>query len=229
MLLALWDHLWDHAPVAVNFPVTAGDMVGLRGARPVAGSAKGTPMAQWVRRPRTDGGESIQIKWRIGSQWQSETFTDPRLAAEFRTAVELAGHRWPTGWVRGEGWAAPVPGTADTPVPDVEPVPVPVVTVADVATGPEGYFVHQRKRMLRGKVKPYTVHRAERSSPCTWSRHSAAATSSHLTRTSSATGWTNSWSSAPHRSPSATGTVCCPASSSTASSGCGCARTTPAS
>jgi hypothetical protein len=98
--LDLWDHLWDHAPVAVNFPVTAGDTVGLRAARCVAGSAKGTPMAQWVRRSRTDGGESIQIKWRLDGRWQSETFTDAR------TAVELAGHRWPEGWVRGRAGLA---------------------------------------------------------------------------------------------------------------------------
>jgi hypothetical protein len=30
-------------------------------------------MAQWVRRPRTDGGESIQIKWRMDGRYQSET------------------------------------------------------------------------------------------------------------------------------------------------------------
>ena len=45
-------------------------------------------MAQWVRRPRTDGGESIQIKWKFDGRYQSETFTDARLAAEFRTAVD---------------------------------------------------------------------------------------------------------------------------------------------
>ena len=48
-----------------------------------------------TRRPRTGGGESIQIKWKIDGRYQSETFTDPRLAAELRTAVELAGHRGP--------------------------------------------------------------------------------------------------------------------------------------
>ena len=67
-------------------------------------------MAQWVRRPRTDGGESIQIKWKIDGRYQSETFADPRLAAEFRAAVELAGHRWPEGWVKGSGWEGRQPG-----------------------------------------------------------------------------------------------------------------------
>jgi len=108
------------------------------------------PMASWVRRPRTDRGESIQIKWRIDGRWQCETFTDARLAAEFRTAVEVAGHQWPDGWVKGEGWRVS------------EPEP-PRVTVEDVAMGPEGYFALQEKRMRRGKVKPYTVHRNRRT------------------------------------------------------------------
>jgi hypothetical protein len=51
---------------------------------------------------------SIQIKWRMDGRWQSETFTDPRAAAEFRLAVEQAGHRWPDGWIKRHGWAAQV-------------------------------------------------------------------------------------------------------------------------
>jgi hypothetical protein len=82
-------------------------------------------MAQWVTRARTDGGESIQIKWRLDGRWQSETFTNPRLASEFCTAVEVAGHRWPDGWVKGEGRQRP----------DPEP---PRVTLEDVATGRRG-------------------------------------------------------------------------------------------
>ncbi len=37
-------------------------------------------MAQWVNRERADGGVSVQIKWRQDGRWQSETFTDARLA-----------------------------------------------------------------------------------------------------------------------------------------------------
>jgi len=66
-------------------------------------------MAQWVRRPRTDGGAAA---WR------------------------------------------PHPGAALLPACEPEPV----VTVTEVATGPEGYFVHQQKRVLRGKSE--AVHRA---------------------------------------------------------------------
>lgn len=106
-------------------------------------------MAQWVNRPRSDGGLSIQIKWRMDGAWQSETFTDARLAAEFRTAVETADHRWPDGWVKGQGWNAVPPPTA-------------VITFADVAAGAEGYFEAQARRVKRGKLKPYTLHRYRR-------------------------------------------------------------------
>jgi integrase len=102
-------------------------------------------MAQWVSRPRTDGGVSVQIKWRMDGRWQSETFTKPKLAAEFRAAVEDAGHRWPEGWIRGEGWAP------------AEPVPQ-KVTFAEVASGERGYFARQAKRARLGKIKPRTLH-----------------------------------------------------------------------
>jgi hypothetical protein len=71
--------------------------------------------------------------------------------AEFRTAVELTGHRWPDGWVKGSGWQERGPASGR------------VLASADVSNGLEGYFVHQRKRVLRGKVKPYTIYRAEQA------------------------------------------------------------------
>jgi hypothetical protein len=102
-------------------------------------------MAQWVSRQRTDGGMSVQIKWRMDGRWQSETFTSPRLAAEFRAAVEEAGHRWPDGWIRGEGWAVPEPAPSKP-------------TFAEVTHGEKGYFARQDKRAKLGKIKPKTVH-----------------------------------------------------------------------
>ena len=69
-------------------------------------------MAQMVQRTRTDGGVSVQIKWRLNGRWQSETFTNVRLAAEFQTAVEAGGHAWPEGWVKGKGWEVPEPRAA---------------------------------------------------------------------------------------------------------------------
>src|SRR4051812_32582488 len=109
-------------------------------------------MAQWVSRPRSDGAVSVQIKWRMDGRWQSETFTSVRLAAQFRTAVEEAGHRWPEGWIKGVGWSAP------------EPAP-PAVTFADVAHGEKGYFARQDKRARLGKIKPKTVHTDSQPGP----------------------------------------------------------------
>jgi integrase len=107
-------------------------------------------MAEWVQRPRADGTIVVQIRWRQDGRYHSESFTNVRLAIEFRTAVEAAGNQWPTGWIRGEGWA-PAPAAPR------------VLTFADVATGEEGYFVHQQRRVKRGKLTPYTVHRDRRA------------------------------------------------------------------
>ncbi len=38
-------------------------------------------MAQWVHRTRTDGSVIVQIKWRMDRRYQSESFTNVRLAA----------------------------------------------------------------------------------------------------------------------------------------------------
>ena len=103
-------------------------------------------MAQWVTRQRTDRAVSVQIKWRMDGRWQSETFTDLRLTAEFRTAVEAADHRWPQGWVKGEGWKPP------------EPEPE-TVTFAQVAHGEKGYFVLQARR---AKLPPSRTPRSPR-------------------------------------------------------------------
>ena len=35
--------------------------------------------------------------------------------------------------------------------------------LTEVANGPEGYFANQRKRVLRGKLKPYALYRDERT------------------------------------------------------------------
>jgi integrase len=128
-----------------------------------------TEMASWTSRKRADGGTSVQIRWRQEGRWQSETFTSVRLASEFRTAVETAGHAWPEDWEKGNGWQTPqAPVEALT-----EPIPVVMPddpeepedeeserSFADVALS---YFTEQGKRIRRGRVKPYTVHRAKRT------------------------------------------------------------------
>jgi hypothetical protein len=49
-------------------------------------------MAQWVQRSRVDGTAVVQIRWRKNGRQHSETFTNIRLAIEFRTAVESSDH-----------------------------------------------------------------------------------------------------------------------------------------
>ena len=114
-------------------------------------------MAQWITRVRADGGESVQIKWRQDGLWQSETFTNQRLAGDFRAAVENAGHHWPGGWVKGAGWYDASTSRPPAEQEDDGPAPVLMSAVA------ESYFAEQDKRIRRGRVKPYTVHRAKRT------------------------------------------------------------------
>lgn len=106
-------------------------------------------------RERADGGVTIQIKWRMDGRWQSESFTSPRSAAEFRAAVEDAGDRWPEGWVKGHGWAPT--SVQPRPVPD-PPAEAETVTFADVAHGEKGYFAWQARRAKLGKLTPRTLH-----------------------------------------------------------------------
>jgi integrase len=68
-------------------------------------------MATLVTRPRRDGSIAYKVQWRLGggrdAPWQSETFDDRREALRFQGLVESHGHLWPTGWVKGWGFAAP--------------------------------------------------------------------------------------------------------------------------
>ncbi|MFD4946226.1 hypothetical protein ACFVYE_22380 [Streptomyces sp. NPDC058239] len=54
---------------------------------------------------------SYQVKWRDGGSasgdWQTERFDDEDPAKVFKEAVEEAGHNWPFGWVKGEGYIDP--------------------------------------------------------------------------------------------------------------------------
>lgn len=74
-------------------------------------------MAYITERNRTPRGKnkkpetSYQVKWRLGStatgERQSETFRDPKKAAHFKSAVELAGGHYPPNFLPGggdDGW-----------------------------------------------------------------------------------------------------------------------------
>ena len=102
-------------------------------------------MAAWIPRHRADGGVSVRkIKWRQDGRWQSETFTNARLAAEFRPAVEARATAGRTGLVARGGPSSLTRRRRRPPV-------------AEVATrGELGYFVQQERRVKRGKLKPYT-------------------------------------------------------------------------
>jgi integrase len=52
-----------------------------------------------------------RVHWRQDGEKQSETFFDEKAADDFRKRVELAGNRWPEGWVKGNGFpkASPNP------------------------------------------------------------------------------------------------------------------------
>ena len=67
-------------------------------------------MASLVTRPRRDGSTAFKVQWRLGGQrggpWQSETFDDRKQALRFQSLVEVHGHRWPDGWVKGWGLGA---------------------------------------------------------------------------------------------------------------------------
>lgn len=84
-------------------------------------------MAQIEPRTLGSGAKRYRVKWRLGGhrtgQWQYETFTDRNSAVSFKLAVEAAGHEWPEGWVRGDGWHPDYrPGLGWTE-PDPEPEP----------------------------------------------------------------------------------------------------------
>ncbi len=117
-------------------------------------------MAQIVERQTKTSGTSYQVKWRAGggrtAPWQSESFSARGRAEVFRREVEAAGHNWPPGWVKGQGYATPTPAERTSPR----------VTVGEVA---ESYFARQERRVTNGRIDLYTVHRYRRS----WALHLA--------------------------------------------------------
>ena len=108
-------------------------------------------MAQIVRRPRSDGGVTWQVKWRLGGTrdgaWQAESFTHEARALAFKADVEDAEHFWPDGWVKGEGYVTTCPPTG-------------VVTFANVL---DDYWRIQERKARRGRIKPHTLARDKRA------------------------------------------------------------------
>lgn len=100
-------------------------------------------MAWILKRKRTDGGVSARVEWRLGGgrggQRQTETFSagsdaqNLARAEGFKTMVEAAGHYWPDGWVKGEGFvrAREEKPAAPEPVEQVAPPAPGFATVAE--------------------------------------------------------------------------------------------------
>lgn len=116
-------------------------------------------MARIKHRKRADGGVSYQVCWVLGGgragagvKEQAETFTDLNRAQSFKLDVENSRHQWPEGWVKGEGYIDRG---------DVPPAPA---TVGEVA---ERFWSALDRRVQRGRLKAYTLHRYKR----VWALH----------------------------------------------------------
>lgn len=62
-------------------------------------------MASVRKRVMKDGRTAYQVRWREGGEMRSETFASNAAATKFRGLVDVAGQRYPEGWVPGHGWA----------------------------------------------------------------------------------------------------------------------------
>jgi integrase len=111
-------------------------------------------MARIKHRQRADGGVSYQVCWVLGGgrasagvKEQAETFTDLNRAKAFKLDVEHAGNQWPAGWVKGEGYIDRDEARPTGP------------TVGDVV---EVFWPALDRRVQRGRLKAYTLHRYKR-------------------------------------------------------------------
>lgn len=116
-------------------------------------------MARIKHRKRADGGVSYQVCWVLaggrstaGAKEQAETFTDFNRAQAFKLDVEHAGHQWPQGWVKGEGYVRSDQAQPHGPT---------------VRTTVELFWAALDRRVQRGRLKAYTLHRYKRA----WALH----------------------------------------------------------
>jgi integrase len=119
-------------------------------------SHPGAEVARIKHRRRADGGVSYQVCWVLGGgravagvKEQAETFTDFNRAQAFKLDVEHAGHQWPDGWVKGSGYVDQEDARSFGP------------TVGDVI---DRFWLALDRRVQRGRLKAYTLHRYKRIS-----------------------------------------------------------------
>jgi integrase len=132
-------------------------------------------MARIRQRKRADGGVTYQVCWVLGggsagngAKEQYESFTNPKRSEAFRLEVEEAGHRWPAGWVKCQGY----------------------VTTPRSSTARSrstrwliGISSPVRRRVARRSVEgPTRCIATSARGRCTWSRASAASPRRHHRR-----------------------------------------------
>ena len=127
-------------------------------------------MASIETRTLKGGQRSYRVVWRQHGVKQSETFSTPRRAEQFRRSVELADNTWPEGWTKGWGYLSPpadAPGTApaDTAAPPAMPAaPAALTPVAPAPAAPAGTplielaarYIAQNTELGPGQRKTYT-------------------------------------------------------------------------
>lgn len=143
-------------------------------------------MASIKQRPRKNGITYV-VRWRAdggarGSKEDTETFNSEPEALVFKALVDAAGQRWPTGWVRGQGFAA------KEPPPDAQPTMADMLftdwgtRVIDRLTGIDDRTRHDYHREMRlhgslivhtdddGNTTPATVANVTQDDMTDWVR-----------------------------------------------------------
>lgn len=69
----------------------------------------------WSERRDNTRGTTWRVLWRQDGERKQVTFGTQAEADEFLAAVNLAGNRWPRGWIIGKGWAEDQPLDSDAP------------------------------------------------------------------------------------------------------------------
>ncbi len=77
-------------------------------------------MASIVERPKADGTITYQVRWRNGGgragKVETENFSTPEAAKQFKELVNAHRQHWPHGWVRGSGFVEEATSPNDQPL-----------------------------------------------------------------------------------------------------------------
>ena len=129
-------------------------------------------MAWLEERKRGSGGVSVRVVWRLGGTrdgaQQVETFSfsvgtneqNLARATNFMRLVDMAGQRWPDGWVKGEGFLRPhsEPDPLTKPPTFVEFGEVHVRQIVDLSPGQRKRYLGQLGVLKETEVRKLPVH-----------------------------------------------------------------------